>query len=135
MKPVKTIITLVAVSLFMSSLQAHHIESDDLDIDSRTSLEGKIVDVEWINPHVIIHIEVLNDYGVKQLWLVQADTPNSLLRSGLNRQSFSAQRNVILDVYPSVSTNCAVTCLSYGISITFKDNRTLPLSRLNDISI
>ncbi|PCH61539.1 MAG: hypothetical protein COC19_04665 [SAR86 cluster bacterium] len=61
------IITLFITSLFMASSAAHHAtNNDDIDYSTKISLEGKIVRVEWINPHAVIHLDVLNEYGVKQ---------------------------------------------------------------------
>ncbi len=126
----------IAVScLLAASSSAHHVEFDDLDLDTVLSLEGRIVNVEWINPHVILHVEVLNEYGAKKLWLVQADTPNTLLRSGLNRNSLNSESDVSLEVYIYVRNNCATACLSYGINITLQHGRTFPLNKPIDIEL
>lgn len=96
----------------------------------KISLEGQIVRVEWINPHVIIHIETLNDYGVKQSWFVEATTPNTLLLSGLNRNRLRLMSNVSVSAYPSIINRCITSCWSYGINITTANGRTSPLSDL-----
>ncbi len=125
------VIVLFIASLVAANLVAHHaVNSDDIDYSTRISLEGKIANIEWINPHVIIHIEVLSEFGVKQLWLVEAATPNTLLRSGLNRNSLSLMSSVSFEAYPSIINPCTVTCLSYGISITTASGRTSPLGDL-----
>lgn len=136
MKLIGIYFSLGAMVLLISNSLAHHVESDDFDISTKMILKGKVVHVEWINPHAVIHLEVANDYGVNQLWLVQADTPNTLLRSGINRSSFDSSREVELEVYPPTGeTNCTPTCLSYGISVSFRPGHTLSLGRLNNTEL
>lgn len=102
---------------------AHHGIEEDIDKNSFSDLEGTIERVEWINPHVIIHVNVETATGLRQLWLVQGDTPNSLLRRGINRQSLENMSTVQLRAYPSLSGICGTTCMSYGYELTDKSGR------------
>ena len=110
-------IKLFALLLIASSAGAHHNVGDDMDIDNPLTLQGSISHVEWINPHVVIHFESIDDRGLPQLWLVQADTPNSLLRRGLNRNSFQSMNNAAIMAFPSQANNCLPDCFAYGLSI------------------
>ena len=111
--------------------RSHHVVSDDIDPSNLVTLSGHVVLVEWINPHVVMHLEVENEYGVPELWLIQADTPNSLLRRGINRRTFEPtipQVDFEVRVFPSLTSVCNQGCLGYGVSIVDGLGRTLPLN-------
>lgn len=129
------VLAIAVSSMMATSSFAHHVGSDDLDLDTIMILEGRIVNVEWTNPHVVLHVEVLNEYGAKKLWLVHADTPNALLQNGLDRSSLSAENDVELEVYPFVRHNCATACLSYGVTVTLEHGRIVPLNEPSDIEL
>jgi hypothetical protein len=66
---------------------AHHAFSAEFDANRPVELEGKVVKMEWINPHSWIHLEVTNDAGLTQVWMIEGGAPNALLRRGFNRDS------------------------------------------------
>ena len=63
----------------------HHAFGAEFDPDAPIRLQGKVVKVEWVNPHTWIHIEVVKPDGAKEVWMVEGGTPNTLLRRGLSR--------------------------------------------------
>ena len=50
-------------------------------------LTGTVTQMEWINPHAWIHIDVKKPDGKVESWMVEAGAPNALLRRGFNKQS------------------------------------------------
>jgi hypothetical protein len=56
---------------------AHHAFAAEFDADAPVLLKGKVVVVEWVNPHTWIHLEVAKDDGAKEAWAVEGGTPNS----------------------------------------------------------
>ena len=62
-------------------------------------LKGPVVRVEWVNPHTWIHLEVTDDSGNKEVWMVEGGTPNSLLRRGLKRDTIKIGQIVVVDGY------------------------------------
>jgi hypothetical protein len=63
----------------------HHAFGAEFDPDAPIRLQGKVVKVEWVNPHTWIHIETVKPDGTKEVWMVEGGTPNTLLRRGLTR--------------------------------------------------
>lgn len=108
---------------------AHHEISTDIDLAQFVDLQGTIERVEWINPHVVIHVSVETESGLSQLWLIQADTPNTLLRRGINRNVLETWSQISFRAYPSTSAPCASTCLSYGYGFTNQYQRTFILHK------
>ena len=120
---IKLLIALSSTVLAVTSY-AHHDISKDIDLEIYSELEGAIELVEWINPHVIVHVNVKANNGLNQLWLIQADSPNALLRRGINRNSLEFMSNIRFRVYPSSANFCGTTCMGYGYEFTDPRGRT-----------
>ena len=60
-----TVITITVALLLAAGLPAfaHHAFGSEFDPNRPVLLKGKIVRVEWVNPHAWIHIEVTNNDG------------------------------------------------------------------------
>ena len=82
---------LIAAVAIGAPALAHHAFQAEFDGNQPIMLQGKVTKVEWINPHTWVHMIVVTD-GVPQEWMVEAGTPNTLLREGLTRDSLKAGR-------------------------------------------
>ena len=63
------------------SLVAHHAFSAEFDANSPVQFEGTVTKVEWINPHVWLHMDVSMPDGTVENWAFEAGTPNNLFRA------------------------------------------------------
>ena len=82
------VILLGAVALLAAiavPVVAHHAFGAEFDRNAPVKLQGKVVKLEWVNPHTWIHLEIENEDGTKEVWAVEGGTPNVLLRRGLRR--------------------------------------------------
>ena len=84
----KTLPVLIAGIVLLAAtipVRGHHAFGAEFDPDAPIRLQGKVVKLEWVNPHAWIHIEVAKPDGTKEVWMVEGGTPNTLLRRGLTR--------------------------------------------------
>ena len=78
---------------------AHHAFGSEFDSDRPVILKGKIVKIEWINPHTWIHVEITKEDGTKEEWMCEGGSPNTLLRRGANKNTFPEGTEIIIDGY------------------------------------
>jgi hypothetical protein len=78
---------LVAAALPMA---AHHSFSAEFDGSKQITLEGKVVKMEWVNPHSWLTIDVPKADGTVEQWRIEGGSPSVLLRLGWNRNSLPA---------------------------------------------
>jgi len=65
---------------------AHHSFAAEFDVKRPVEFTGKVVKVEFINPHSWIHLEVERN-GTREIWMVEGGSPNALIRKGITKQS------------------------------------------------
>ena len=66
---------------------AHHSFSAEFDRNKQVTLEGKVVEMEWVNPHSWLVIDVAKPDGTTDRWRIEGGSPSVLLRLGWNRNS------------------------------------------------
>ena len=111
--------TAVALS---APVWAHHAFQAEFDGNVPIMLQGKVTKVEWINPHTWVHMTVVTN-GTPQEWMVEAGTPNTLLREGLTRDSLKAGEEIIVRGYRAKDARCRPACKANGRDVTFTDGR------------
>ena len=100
---VATIVLAIAaaggVAVRPAALHAHHAFAAEFDAKKEVTLKGAVTRVEWINPHVWIHVDVKKPDGKTEEWAIEAGTPNVLFRRGVTKQSLKAGTEVVIDGY------------------------------------
>ncbi len=66
---------------------AHHSFSAEFDASKTVVLEGKVVQMEWVNPHSWLTIDVPKPDGKVERWRIEGGSPSVLLRLGWDRNS------------------------------------------------
>lgn len=80
---------------------AHHAFAAEFDAKRPVHLEGTLTKVELINPHSWIHLDVTGADGKVTNWMVEAGSPNVLLRRGFNKNTIAVGTKVVVEGYQS----------------------------------
>src|ERR1700733_9601888 len=78
---------------------AHHSFAAEFDSTKPVKLRGRVTQVEWINPHSWIHIDVSDSDGKVTNWMVEGGSPNALVRRGLTKTSIPEGTEIVVDGY------------------------------------
>jgi len=100
---------------------AHHAFAAEFDANKPVKLRGTVTKMEWINPHAWIHIDVKKPDGSTETWMIEAGTPNTLLRRGFTKDSLKAGTEVLVDGYQSKDGSLRAN----GRNLTLPDGQTL----------
>ena len=107
---------------------AHHAFAANFDAEKPVRFEAVITKMEWINPHVWIHIDAEMPDGSVEQWMIEAGSPNMLFRQGLNQNSVQPGMRVIVDGYQARNGSKRAN----GRDLTLPDGRKLFLSGAGD---
>lgn len=99
----KIAIAVAVLSLFLvgtaASISAHHAFAAEFDANKPLLFKGTVTKMEWINPHVWIHVDVKKPDGAVESWAIEGGAPVNLLRRGLTKQSLPLGTEILVDGY------------------------------------
>ena len=110
----------IAVLLAAAPIWAHH-GSTGFDQNKPVHLVGKVSMLEWVNPHIVIHIEAAGADGKVATWLVSTLPPNAAIRRGFSKSTFAVGTEISVDGYQAIDGSNHVN----GTSIVFKDGQKI----------
>ena len=103
------------------SVSAHHAFAAESDATSPVNFEGTVTKMEWLNPHVWIHLDIEMPDGSVEAWAFEGGTPNVLFRRGFTRESLLPGTTIHVDGYQSKDGSNRAN----GRDITFPDGTKL----------
>ena len=114
---------LVSLGLLIggATLSAHHAFSSEFDANRHVVFTGTVTKMMWVNPHAWIYVDVKKSDGTTEEWMVEAGTPNTLLRRGFTKASLQAGTVIKVDGYQSKDGSLRAN----GRDLTLPDGRTL----------
>jgi len=90
----------VCVSVVAAApVAAHHSFAAEFDAKAPVTLKGTVTQMDWVNPHSWIHLEVKNPDGSVTTWMIEGGTPNTLLRRGFTKNSLKAGTELTVEGY------------------------------------
>jgi hypothetical protein len=89
----------VGALLAVAPAIAHHSFAAEYDIKKPINLKGIVTKVEWLNPHVYIFIDVPDAKGEPINWGIEIGPPNTLGRTGWNRNTMKVGDEVVIEGY------------------------------------
>ena len=80
---------------------AHHSNPLYFDMSTAITLQGEILRMEWINPHVLLTLQSKNEKGEVETWLLHGASLNNALRQvGSMKERLKPGTTVAARVWP-----------------------------------
>ena len=99
----KLAVVVAGVSLILAatgpSLSAHHSFAAEFDARKPVLFKGTVTKMEWLNPHVWIHMTVTQPNGATEDWMVEGGAPTVLFRRGFTKTALLPGTQVVVDGY------------------------------------
>ena len=96
----RVVAALAAVTLSGAAVAAHHSYSATYE-SREITLEGRLMQFVYRNPHSFVHVQAKDDKGVEQRWAVEWSGTAQLDRSGVTRETLKVGDQVVIVGRPS----------------------------------
>ena len=100
---------------------AHHAFGAEFDANRPVKFQATVTKMLWVNPHSWIYVTVKKPDGTVEEWMIEAGTPNTLLRRGFTKQSLLPGTQIMVDGYQSKDGSFRVN----GRDLTLPNGQTL----------
>jgi hypothetical protein len=121
----KLVVAVTGFALFLIgtavSLSAHHAFAAEFDANKPVTMKGTVSKMEWVNPHVWLHMDVKTPDGKVEKWAFEAGTPNVLFRRGFTKNSLLPGTRIVIDGYQAKDGSRRAN----GRDITFPDGKKM----------
>jgi len=99
---------ILSAYLLTSIAQAHHSFRGVFDFSKHTTLRGTVVKFDLLNPHARVFMEVVNENGETEQWVVEAPGKLSLARRGWTDDMFGDREVITATGNPSSTGKMAI---------------------------
>jgi hypothetical protein len=115
----------VALLVPSVSLLAHHSPSAIFNMKNKVSLKGTVTKVDWVNPHIVLFMDVKGDDGNVVNWKFESNPPRWFTKVGVARADFAAAmgQTVMVEIVAAIDGS------KYGYlqKITFPNGNEISL--------
>src|SRR5262245_15723371 len=80
------------------SVSAHHSVPGQYAASRPLTLTGVISKVEWINPHIYLHLDVKDKDGALTTWTLSTLPTAMMRRAGLTKESLQGQPGEVVTI-------------------------------------
>ena len=124
-------IALLGLCLFLPALLfAHHSPSAIFDMKTRVPLKGSLTKVDWVNPHIVVFMDVKAPNGQVENWKFESNPPRWFTKVGVTRADLAEAigHDVTVEVVKAIDGS------KYGYlqKITFENGNSIALGNDED---
>ena len=113
--------TSLLLALAAAPLMAHHAFAAEFDANRPVKFKATVKKMLWVNPHAWIYVDVKKPDGTVEEWMIEAGTPNTLIRRGFTKTSLKPGTEISVDGYQAKDGARRAN----GRDLTLPDGRTL----------
>ena len=114
-----------AAALLLGALPilAHHSFTAEYDNSKPITIKGKLIKMDWVNPHSWVHVAVVTGEGKTEAWAAETPPPNGLYRSGWRKDMIKEGDELTVNGFRAKDG----TNTMWSSGVTFADGRRLTL--------
>jgi hypothetical protein len=90
-----SVVALLSAATTFGSAQAHHSISAVYDSARQVTVEGRVTEFQFVNPHPILVIEVATEGRSSERWRLEMDNRSELAGIGIDAATFKPGDRVI----------------------------------------
>jgi hypothetical protein len=118
------LLTVSVVLVAATGSFAHHSVSGQFDTSKSLTLTGVVSRVDWINPHIYLHLDVKGNDGTVTTWSL-ATLPTAMMRrAGLTRESLQGKPGEVVTIAANPARDESKS-LAWITKITYADGHTI----------
>ena len=123
-------VVLVAATIMVvaGTLSAHHSVSGQYDASRPLTLTGVISKVDWINPHIYLHLDVKDKDGAVTTWTLSTLPTAMMRRAGLTKETLQGQPGEVVTI-TAIAARDETKKLGWISKITYADGHHVQLGR------
>lgn len=95
------LVTMAVTTAAGTAAFAHHSYSATYDVTSETTLEGRLVQFVYRNPHSFVTIQAPDQKGVEQRWAIEWAGTAQLGTQGITRETLAVGDEIVVVGRPS----------------------------------
>src|SRR5689334_16143523 len=99
--PAAAVLVAAGVAMLTGRVSAHHSQAPFYDLSKTVQIQGVVKEWEFRNPHPILHVDVVDQAGKTNEWLLTFHNVTSLRRLGITKETFAPGMTVKAQGPPS----------------------------------
>jgi len=108
------------------AVAAHHSVAGQFDTGKRATITGTITKVDWINPHVYIHMDVADDKGQVTAWRIESLPTAMLRKAGLTSEMLKGDGGKV--TADTILARDGTANLAWLLKLTYEDGHHYQLA-------
>ena len=125
-RTVLPLLTIGALSLVAAGATAHHSVAGQFDSEKRTTITGVVSKVDWINPHVYIHMDVTDEKGAVTTWRLESLPTAMLRKAGLTSEMIKGNGQKVTAV--ALMARNGTPNLAWLLNLSYEDGHEYVLA-------
>jgi len=108
------------------SASAHHSVAGQFDSSKPVQLTGVISKIDWVNPHIYIHLDVKDEKGVVTTWRLETLPTAMMRKAGLTSQMLIADGSKV--TANAILARDGTQALGWVSKLTYEDGHYYQLA-------